>query len=84
MRFNDNFVRFVLMGLAMAVASGTVLGDKIQFILSILITLPFILLAPIAGYFSDRFSKQSVIWWCAVAQFGLFVFIGGCVWFRSD
>ena len=80
---NDNFVRFVLMGLVMAVASGTVLGDKIQFILSILITLPFILLAPIAGYFSDRFSKQSVIWWCAVAQFWLFVFIGGCVWFRQ-
>ena len=64
--FNDNFVKMVLIGLGPAVAQGTIvlgidLGAKIQFILTSLIPIPFILGAPIAGWFSDRFSKKNII-----------------------
>ncbi|MFV1995746.1 MAG: hypothetical protein ACC661_09945, partial [Verrucomicrobiales bacterium] len=48
--FNDNLVKFVLIGLALAVAAGTAIGDNIQFLLSGLLPLPFILLAPVAGF----------------------------------
>ena len=80
--FNDNFVRFVLMGLAFAVAAGTKIGDNIQYILALLITIPFIVFAPISGYFSDRFSKQRVVWYCALLQFALFALVAFAVWFR--
>lgn len=73
--FNDNFVKMVLMGLALAVAAGTKIGDNIQFILAALIPIPFILLAPISGYFSDRFSKSRVILFCLVLQVVIFAII---------
>src|SRR6056297_1247797 len=73
--FNDNFVKFVLMGLAMAVAAGTAIGENIEFILAALIPLPFILFAPVAGYLSDRFSKKDVIWFCLLLQLLLFILI---------
>ena len=73
--FNDNFVKMVLMGLALAVAAGTKVGDNIQFILAALIPIPFILLAPISGYFSDRFSKSRVILFCLILQVVIFSLI---------
>ena len=73
--FNDNFVKMVLMGLALAVAAGTKTGDNIQFILAALIPIPFILLAPISGYFSDRFSKSRVILFCLILQVVIFALI---------
>ncbi len=80
--FNDNFVKFVLIGLAMAVAADSAIGENVEFILTALIPTPFILLAPVAGWLSDRYSKRRVIWWCVVAQASLFAFIGLSVWFR--
>lgn len=81
--FNDNFVKFVLMGLAMAVAAGSAIGDNIEFILAALIPLPFILLAPVAGFLSDRFSKKDVIWFCLLLQLLLFILIGAAIIVRS-
>lgn len=81
--FNDNFVKFVLMGLAMAVAAGTAIGENIEFILSALIPLPFILIAPVAGYLSDRYAKSRVIWHCLVLQLVLFILIGVAILMRS-
>lgn len=81
--FNDNFVKFILMGLAMAVAAGTPVGENIEFLLAAMIPLPFILLAPVSGYLSDRFSKSRVIWYCLVLQLVLFVFIGLAIVLRS-
>lgn len=81
--FNDNFVKFVLMGLAMAVAAGTAIGENIEFILSALIPLPFILIAPVAGYLSDRYAKSRVIWHCLVLQLVLFILIGVAILLRS-
>lgn len=81
--FNDNFVKFILMGLAMAVAAGTPVGENIEFLLAAMIPLPFILLAPVSGYLSDRFSKSRVIWHCVVLQLVLFAFIGISIVLRS-
>ncbi len=81
--FNDNFVKFVLMGLAMAVAADSPVGENVEFILAALIPIPFILFAPVAGWISDRYSKRNVIWWCVVGQVALFLFIGGCVYLRQ-
>jgi len=81
--FNDNFVRFVLMGLAMAVAAGTAVGSNIEFVLAAMITVPFIVLAPLAGYFSDRFSKRDVIRSCLILQLLLFGFVAAAVAMRS-
>jgi len=78
--FNDNFVKMVLIGLGLAVAQGKIifgfdLGEKIQFILTALIPIPFILGAPIAGWISDRYSKKSVLVACLVLQIAIFVLI---------
>ncbi|MAS96307.1 MAG: hypothetical protein CMO55_24145 [Verrucomicrobiales bacterium] len=81
--FNDNFVKFVLMGLAMAVAAESAIGKNIEYILAAMIPLPFILLAPVAGYMSDRFSKRDVIFQCLLLQLALFVLICLAIVFRS-
>ncbi len=81
--FNDNFVKLVLTGLAMAVAAGTPVGENIQYILFVMIPLPFILLAPVAGYLSDRFSKRDVIFGSLLFQLALFIMIAGAVVLRS-
>jgi len=81
--FNDNFVKFILTGLAMAVAAKTPVGKNIEFILAAMIPLPFILFAPVAGYLSDRFSKSRVVLACLVLQFVLFAFIAAAVALRS-
>lgn len=81
--FNDNFVKFVLTGLAMVVAAGTAVGNYIQYILFILIPLPFVLLAPVAGYLSDRFAKSRIIFGSLVFQLILFVMIAAAVYWRS-
>ncbi|MEM8952724.1 MAG: MFS transporter [Verrucomicrobiota bacterium] len=74
--FNDNLVRFVLIGYAMAAAAGSGLGRDIELVLSILLPIPFVLLAPVAGYASDRFSKRTVILGCLISQVILFAWIG--------
>lgn len=81
--FNDNFVKFILMGLAMAVAAGTAIGDNIEYLLAAMIPLPFILFAPVSGYLSDRFSKKRVIWWTILLQLSLFIFIAISLVLRS-
>jgi len=81
--FNDNFVKFVLIGLAMAVAAGSAIGDHIEFLLAALIPLPFIVLAPVAGFLSDRYSKRDVIWFCLLLQLLLFILISVAIVMRS-
>ena len=81
--FNDNLVKFVLIGLAVAVAAGSWVGDKIQFLLSALLPLPFILLAPLAGFLADRYAKRDVIYLCLISQFAIFVFIAVSVLARN-
>lgn len=81
--FNDNLVKFVVIGLALAVAQGTAIGENIQFIMSALLPLPFILLAPLAGYYADHYSKRTVIYACLIAQMLIFIGIATAVWFHN-
>lgn len=74
--FNDNFVKMLLIAFAGAVAHGTDLGDSMQVYLGAIFSVPYILFAPLAGWLSDRYSKQRVIVWMQftqVAVFGAFI-----------
>lgn len=74
--FNDNFVKIVLISLTAIVAAGTTLAKYIEDILAALIPLPFILLAPLAGWLSDRYAKSSVMTIALISKvaiFGLFL-----------
>ncbi|MDP5005025.1 MAG: hypothetical protein NWQ35_04135, partial [Verrucomicrobiales bacterium] len=81
--FNDNFVKLVLIGLAVAAAAGTTIGDNIEFVLAAMIPLPFILLAPVAGWFSDRFSKNRVIYFALILQLLIFALIAASLLMKS-
>lgn len=78
--FNDNVVRFVLVGLALVVAGDSHLGQNVEQLSALLLILPFILLAPVAGFLSDRYSKRLVMQLCFVAQLVIFLWILGCLW----
>lgn len=81
--FNDNIVKFTLIGMALAVAAGTWLGDKIVYVLGGLLPLPYILLAPVAGYLSDRISKRNVILLCSIGQLLIFALTAVAVYLRN-
>jgi acyl-[acyl-carrier-protein]-phospholipid O-acyltransferase/long-chain-fatty-acid--[acyl-carrier-protein] ligase len=75
--FNDNLLKMMLVGLAPKVASGA-LGENIGVWLGGMILLPFILFAPLAGYFADRYSKRAVILAMLVAQSVILLLAGVC------
>lgn len=70
--FNDNFVKLLLISLALAVAQGSKIGRDMEIYLGAIFALPYILFAPLAGYWSDRSSKQRVIIWMQAAQLACF------------
>lgn len=65
--FNDNVLKMVIIGLVPKVDSGS-LSNNIGALLGGIILLPYILFAPLSGYWSDRFSKRGVIMAMLVAQ----------------
>lgn len=75
--FNDNLLKMMLVGLAPKVATGA-LGENIGVWLGGMILLPFILLAPLSGYFADRYSKRAVILAMLVAQSIILLLAGLC------
>lgn len=81
--FNDNVIKFVIMGLALAVIGDTQLGENIAVIMSGILLIPFIFLAPVAGFVSDRFSKRSVIIGCMFSQVAIFTFIAFAISLKS-
>ena len=97
--FNDNVVRFTLLGIALIVLQAQaliidgeliVINGKPVFLdtsyknaIGILISLPFVIFAPIAGWASDRFSKRSVIQACLWAQIAIIIAIIGAMLSRS-
>jgi acyl-[acyl-carrier-protein]-phospholipid O-acyltransferase/long-chain-fatty-acid--[acyl-carrier-protein] ligase len=66
--FNDKAAQFTLVPLGGAVAF-SMLGARVEDAAALLISLPFVLFSPIAGWLSDRFSKRDVLLGSAVAQF---------------
>lgn len=68
--FNDKMAQFILIPLGGAV------GFAVESEAGLLISLPFVLFAPIAGWLSDRFSKRNVLFASAAAQ--LLILCGIC------
>ena len=63
--FNDKAAQFILIPLGGAV------GYAVESWAGLMIAIPFVLFAPIAGWMSDRFSKRNVIIGAAIAQVGI-------------
>ena len=81
--FNDNFVKMLLIAFAGAVAHGTDLGDSMQVYLGAIFSVPYILFAPLAGWLSDRYSKQRVIVWMQVVQVLVFASFIAALWLHQ-
>ena len=75
--FNDKVAQFMLVSLGGAV------GVAVESWAAILITLPYVLFAPLAGWMSDRFSKRDVMLGAAVAQVCVLASICGAVVIRN-
>ena len=75
--FNDKLAQFTLIPLGGAV------GFAVESEAGLLIALPFVLFAPIAGWVSDRFSKRDVMFGAALAQVLVLAWICGCVWMKN-
>ncbi|MCA1962484.1 MAG: hypothetical protein LDL31_00905, partial [Prosthecobacter sp.] len=73
--FNDNILKMMLVGLAPKVAEGA-LGRDIGAWLGAVILLPFVIFAPVAGWFSDRYSKRAMLIAMLVAQAGILLLTG--------
>jgi len=75
--FNDKAAQFILIPLGGAV------GYAVESAAGIMIALPFVLFAPLAGWMSDRFSKRNVILGAAIAQVGILSLIGTAVFLKN-
>jgi acyl-[acyl-carrier-protein]-phospholipid O-acyltransferase / long-chain-fatty-acid--[acyl-carrier-protein] ligase len=88
--FNDKAAQFILIPLGGAVAFELSLGtyfDKeillsVESMAGLMIALPFVLFAPLAGWMSDRFSKRNVIIGSAAAQVIILSMISIAVWVK--
>jgi acyl-[acyl-carrier-protein]-phospholipid O-acyltransferase/long-chain-fatty-acid--[acyl-carrier-protein] ligase len=86
--FSDNLVKMLLIVFAGAVAGttperhGSFLGDKMQACVGVVFSLPYIFLAPLAGWLSDHFSKQRVVFWMQVSQIFIFLFFAFAISLR--
>ncbi|MFT3990951.1 MAG: MFS transporter [Luteolibacter sp.] len=77
--FNDKLAQFILIPLAGVVA----VHYPVESIGGILISLPFILFAPLTGWLSDRFSKQQVMLGCGAVQVVILAALCGALFFNN-
>jgi acyl-[acyl-carrier-protein]-phospholipid O-acyltransferase / long-chain-fatty-acid--[acyl-carrier-protein] ligase len=75
--FNDKMAQFILVPLGGAV------GFSVESVAGLMISLPFVLFAPLAGWLSDRCSKRTVIFLSAVLQLLVLVWICGAVMMKN-
>lgn len=75
--FNDKVAQFILIPLGGAV------GFSVESAAGLMIALPFVLFAPVAGWLSDRFSKRNVIFGSAVLQLLVLIWICGSVFLKN-
>ncbi len=71
--FNDKMAQFILIPLGGAV------GWAVESQAGLMIALPFVLFAPIAGWLSDRHSKRDVMFGSAILQLLVLIWICGAV-----
>lgn len=58
--FNDNALKMILVGIVLAVKPVNE-HDSYLALLNALLIIPFVVFSPVAGWFSDRFSKRNVL-----------------------
>lgn len=75
--FNDKAAQFILIPLGGAV------GYSVESAAGLMIALPFVLFAPLAGWMSDRFSKRHVMIGAACVQVAVLVMICAAVMMRD-
>ena len=71
--FNDKMAQFILIPLGGAV------GFAVESAAGLMIALPFVLFAPVAGWLSDRFSKRDVMLGSAILQLLVLIWISASV-----
>ena len=75
--FNDKAAQFILIPLGGAV------GYAVESAAGLMIAIPFVLFAPLAGWMSDRFSKRNVIIGAAIAQVAILSLICFAVFLKQ-
>lgn len=80
--FSDNFVKMLLIALSIIIAESTWVGRHMELWLGAIFSLPYMLFAPLVGYWSDRFSKRNVIIWMQVMQILCFVWLTLALWMK--
>ena len=84
--FNDKAAQFLLVPIGawlVSINAGIPGTDKIEYILAAVIVLPFILFSPLAGWFSDRFSKTTVIRGSAMLQLIVLIWIAVAIHYHQ-
>ncbi len=72
--FNDNLFKQIVMLIFVAVpVAGGAAGETedMQWLATIVFSIPFVVFSGIAGYYSDRGSKSKVIFLCKLAEIGI-------------
>lgn len=82
--FNDNFAKFILIPLGVALVAKGQAFEGMEYVLGGLLVLPFILFAPTAGWLGDRFAKSTVIRWSSWFQLVVLLIMGGALWFGAS
>ncbi len=80
--FSDNFVKMLLIALSIIIAKESWVGRHMELWLGAIFSLPYLIFAPLAGYWSDRFSKRNVIVWMQVMQLICFVWLAFALWMQ--
>ena len=74
--FNDKVAQFTLLGMA-KVFLDKAASDRYAHIVSVLLVVPLLFFAPVAGWMSDRYRKSHVVLWSSVAQVILLLLCAG-------
>ncbi|MFN0075933.1 MAG: MFS transporter [Prosthecobacter sp.] len=80
--FSDNFVKMLLIALSIIIAKDSWVGRHMELWLGAIFSLPYMIFAPLAGYWSDRFSKRNVIIWMQVMQILCFIWLTIALWMK--
>lgn len=80
--FSDNFVKMLLIALSITIARDSWVGRNMELWLGAIFSLPYMLMAPLAGYWSDRFSKRNVIICMQFMQILCFSWLALALWMR--
>ena len=75
--FNDNVFRWLLIPIGKAYMPGG--EDNIRLLGAVFLIVPFLLLASIAGFVTDRFSRRKTVIWCKAIELALLAIAVGVI-----